>query len=64
MRRDDQVAVLAGGERDSYGRRQPAIGTASIEHLAHGADMYGVVLEDLDQSVLEGIGTHAIEEQK
>jgi hypothetical protein len=59
---DDKVAVLAGGERDRDGRRQPALGTASVEYLAHSADVDGVALEDLDQRLLERVGAIGIEQ--
>jgi hypothetical protein len=59
-----QVMVFAVGERNGYGWRQPAIGTALVEHLAQGANVNGVVLEQLDESVLEGVGANAIEQTK
>ena len=62
MGSDDKVAVLAGGERDRDGRGQPALGTASVEHLAHSADVDGVALEDFHQRVLKRFGAIGIEQ--
>jgi len=62
VRRDDQVTVLAWRERNGHGRRQSAVGTALVEHLPDGADVNGVVLEDFDESVFEGVGSYAIEQ--
>ena len=54
--------MLAGSERDGDRWRQPALGTASVEHLAHGADVDGVALEDLDQRVFERVGAIRVEQ--
>jgi hypothetical protein len=54
--------MLAGGERDGDWRWQPALGTASVEHLAHSANVDGVALEDLDQRILERVGAIGIEQ--
>jgi hypothetical protein len=50
--------ALAWRERNGHGGRQSAVGTALVEHLAHGADVNGVVLEDFDESVFEGVGSY------
>ena len=51
MGRDDKIAVLARGQRDGDRRRQPALRSATVEHLAHGADVDGVALKDFDEGV-------------
>ena len=62
VRGDDDVAVLTGSEREGHGRWQAAVGAALVDHLAHGADMHGVALEDLDERVFEGVGASAVEQ--
>ena len=62
MRFDDEVAVLA--RSDGYGDcgRKAALGAQSVEHLAHGADVNGVVLEHFDERILDGVGALCVEE--
>src|SRR6187402_2225923 len=62
VRGDDEVAVLAGSKREADGRWQAAVGAALVDHLAHGADVDGVALEDFDERVFECVGSRAIEQ--
>jgi hypothetical protein len=62
--RDDEIAVLAGRERNGDGWRQAALSPAPVQHLAHGADVDGVALEGFDESVFELLSASDVEEQK
>ena len=62
MRSDDDVAVLAGGERNGDGRWQATLGSLLVEHLTDGADVNGIVLQHFDEGVLESIGAGRVEE--
>jgi hypothetical protein len=62
--RDDEIAVLAGRERNGDGRRQAALGPAPVQHLAHGADVQGVALEGFDESVFELLSADDVKELK
>ena len=51
-----------GASEIENGRRQPALGAASVEYLAHSADVDGVALKDLDQRLLERVGAIGIDQ--
>jgi hypothetical protein len=62
VRNDDEVAVLAGCERYGDGRRDAALGAASVEHLTHGANVNRVALEYFDECVFERIGSFRVQQ--
>src|SRR5437879_1656761 len=64
MRSDDEIGVLAAGDGDRYGGREPAVGAAPVDDLAYGSDVDGVALEDLDERLLELDSTGGIEDLK
>src|SRR4051794_25227859 len=59
---DDEIAVLAGRERNGHGRWQATRRASLIEHLPDGADVNGVAFQDLDEGILQGIGPGGVEE--
>jgi hypothetical protein len=64
VRSDDDVAVLAGRERNGDRRWQATLGSLLVEDLTDGADVNGVVLQHFDEGVLESIGAGSIEQLK
>src|SRR6478736_1958292 len=62
VRNDDQIAVLAGRQRNGQGQRQAALGAVPVDHLADGADVDGVALKNLDERVLERLTARSVEE--
>jgi hypothetical protein len=62
MRCDDEVGVLAAGDRDGQGRWKATRRAQSVDDLANGAEVEGVVLEGFDESFLEIDGTGGVEE--
>lgn len=59
---DNEVAMLAAGKRKGHGERQAAVRTPLVDHLAHGADVDGVALENFDKSLFEHFGSGTIEQ--
>src|SRR5215204_909358 len=59
---DDEVAMISSDHGDGHGRREAALGPALIEHLAHGADVDRVALENFDERVFESFGAGALEQ--
>ena len=53
MRGDNELGVVAASDRDGYGRRESACGTAAVDDLPHSADVDGVALEGFDEGFLE-----------
>jgi hypothetical protein len=62
VRRDDERSVLAASDGDRDGRRQSARRAAAVNDLANSADMDGVALERLNESLLELGSANRIED--
>jgi hypothetical protein len=53
--------MLAGRERNAERRRQTTLGALPVDHLAYGADVNRVALEDFDERVLQCVASGSVE---